>query len=92
MGSAALNDSSPGFPRSASGVDAASRGLILLVDDEQSIARAYARTLGAAGFAVELAFDGKEAASAAPAPGGSMLPGTSSAPGHKLRVVPSPCI
>jgi EAL domain-containing protein (putative c-di-GMP-specific phosphodiesterase class I) len=45
--------------------EAAGRGLVLLVDDEQSIARAYARTLGAAGFAVELAFDGKEAASAA---------------------------
>ena len=65
MGSAALNDSSPGFPRSASGVDAASRGLILLVDDEQSIARAYARTLGAAGFSVETAGDGRAAAAAA---------------------------
>jgi EAL domain-containing protein (putative c-di-GMP-specific phosphodiesterase class I) len=43
----------------------AGRGLVLLVDDEQSIARAYARTLGAAGFAVEVAFDGKEAAAAA---------------------------
>jgi EAL domain-containing protein (putative c-di-GMP-specific phosphodiesterase class I) len=58
---------------SASGAEAkqapaeeeAGRGLVLLVDDEQSIARAYARTLGAAGFAVEVAFDGKEAASAA---------------------------
>ena len=65
MGSAALNDSSPGFPRSASGVDAASRGLILLVDDEQSIARAYARSLGAAGFSVETAGDGRAAAAAA---------------------------
>ena len=45
--------------------DASGRGLVLLVDDEQSIARAYARTLGAAGFAVEIAFDGKEAAAAA---------------------------
>jgi CheY-like chemotaxis protein len=45
--------------------DASGRGLILLVDDEQSIARAYARTLGAAGFTVEIAFDGKEAAAAA---------------------------
>jgi EAL domain-containing protein (putative c-di-GMP-specific phosphodiesterase class I) len=45
--------------------EAAGRGLVLLVDDEQSIARAYARTLGAAGFAVEVAFDGKEAAAAA---------------------------
>src|SRR5579871_106737 len=43
----------------------AGRGLILLVDDEQSIARAYARTLGAVGFAVEIAFDGKSAAAAA---------------------------
>ncbi len=45
--------------------DATGRGLVLLVDDEQSIARAYARTLGAAGFAVEVAFDGKAAAAAA---------------------------
>ena len=45
--------------------DAATRGLVLLVDDEQSIARAYAWTLGAAGFAVEIAFDGKAAAAAA---------------------------
>jgi EAL domain-containing protein (putative c-di-GMP-specific phosphodiesterase class I)/CheY-like chemotaxis protein len=45
--------------------DVAARGLVLLVDDEQSIARAYARTLGAAGFAVEIAFDGKAAAAAA---------------------------
>jgi EAL domain-containing protein (putative c-di-GMP-specific phosphodiesterase class I) len=44
---------------------AAGRGLVLLVDDEQSIARAYARTLGAVGFAVEIAFDGKAAAAAA---------------------------
>jgi EAL domain-containing protein (putative c-di-GMP-specific phosphodiesterase class I) len=41
------------------------RGAILLVDDEQSIARAYARSLGTAGFEVECAFDGKEAADAA---------------------------
>jgi EAL domain-containing protein (putative c-di-GMP-specific phosphodiesterase class I) len=65
MGSPALTDSSPGFPRAAAGVDAASRGLILLVDDEQSIARAYARTLGAAGFSVETAGDGRAAAAAA---------------------------
>jgi EAL domain-containing protein (putative c-di-GMP-specific phosphodiesterase class I) len=45
--------------------EAAGRGLVLLVDDEQSIARAYARTLGAACFAVEIAFDGKAAAAAA---------------------------
>jgi EAL domain-containing protein (putative c-di-GMP-specific phosphodiesterase class I) len=45
--------------------DAAGRGFVLLVDDDQSIARAYARTLGAAGFAVEIAFDGKAAAAAA---------------------------
>ena len=38
--------------------NASGRGLVLLIDDEQSIARAYARTLGAAGFAVEIAFDG----------------------------------
>ena len=48
-----------------SDADAAQRGLVLLVDDEHSIVRAYARTLGAAGFAVEIAFDGKAAAAAA---------------------------
>jgi CheY-like chemotaxis protein len=45
--------------------DTAARGAVLLVDDEQSIARAYARTLGTAGFTVEIAFDGKAAAAAA---------------------------
>jgi EAL domain-containing protein (putative c-di-GMP-specific phosphodiesterase class I) len=47
------------------GGEAASRGLILLVDDEQPIARAYARILTAAGFTVEIACDGKDAAAAA---------------------------
>jgi EAL domain-containing protein (putative c-di-GMP-specific phosphodiesterase class I) len=65
MGFPALTDSSPGIERTAAGGDAASRGLILLVDDEQSIARAYARTLGAAGFSVETAGDGRAAAAAA---------------------------
>ena len=46
-------------------VDAPSRGLILLVDDEPAIARAYARTLGVAGFSVVTATDGREAAAAA---------------------------
>jgi EAL domain-containing protein (putative c-di-GMP-specific phosphodiesterase class I) len=46
-------------------VDAPSRGLILLVDDEPAIARAYARTLGAAGFSVVTAADGREADAAA---------------------------
>lgn len=46
-------------------LDAASRGLILLVDDEPSIARAYARTLSVAGFSVETANDGRAAAAAA---------------------------
>jgi EAL domain-containing protein (putative c-di-GMP-specific phosphodiesterase class I) len=41
------------------------RGAILLVDDERQIARAYARSLGSAGFEVECAFDGREAADAA---------------------------
>src|ERR1022692_3979568 len=45
--------------------DATGRGQSLLVDDECSIARAYARTLGAAGFTVETANDGKSAAAAA---------------------------
>jgi EAL domain-containing protein (putative c-di-GMP-specific phosphodiesterase class I) len=43
---------------------AASRGAILLVDDEPAIARAYARTLSTAGFVVETATDGREAAAA----------------------------
>src|SRR6187455_922133 len=46
-------------------IDAPSRGLILLVDDEPGIARAYARTLGTAGFTVITAADGNEAAQAA---------------------------
>ena len=45
--------------------DAPSRGLILLVDDEPAIARAYSRTLGIAGFSVVTATDGREAAAAA---------------------------
>jgi EAL domain-containing protein (putative c-di-GMP-specific phosphodiesterase class I) len=46
-------------------VDAPSRGLVLLVDDEPAVARAYARTLGAAGFTVVTAADGRSAADAA---------------------------
>ena len=45
--------------------DAASRGAVLIVDDEPAIAKAYARTLSAAGFAVVSATDGREAAAAA---------------------------
>jgi EAL domain-containing protein (putative c-di-GMP-specific phosphodiesterase class I) len=45
--------------------DASGRGQVLLVDDEHAIARAYARTLGAAGFTVETANDGISAAAAA---------------------------
>ena len=39
-----------------------SRGLILLVDDEPTIVRGFARILTAAGFSVEIAHDGSEAA------------------------------
>ena len=46
-------------------VDAPSRGLILLVDDEEAVVRAYGRTLRAAGFTVVTAADGHEAAVAA---------------------------
>jgi EAL domain-containing protein (putative c-di-GMP-specific phosphodiesterase class I)/CheY-like chemotaxis protein len=46
-------------------VDAPSRGLILLVDDEPGIARAYGRSLRLAGFTVVTAADGHEAATAA---------------------------
>jgi EAL domain-containing protein (putative c-di-GMP-specific phosphodiesterase class I) len=45
--------------------EASVRGHILLVDDECSIARAYARSLTAAGFSVETADDGKSAVAAA---------------------------
>jgi EAL domain-containing protein (putative c-di-GMP-specific phosphodiesterase class I) len=43
----------------------ASRGAVLLVDDEVSIARGYARILATAGFAVEVATDGRQAAAMA---------------------------
>jgi EAL domain-containing protein (putative c-di-GMP-specific phosphodiesterase class I) len=49
-----------GAPATAAGP--ASRGLVLLVDDEPSIARGYARILTAAGFTVDTAVDGREAA------------------------------
>ena len=49
-------------------VDAPSRGLVLLVDDEPAVARAYARTLGAAGFTVATAADGRSAADTRAAP------------------------
>src|SRR5262245_53005067 len=45
--------------------ETAGRGAVLLVDDEASIARGYARILAAAGFAVEVATDGREAAARA---------------------------
>lgn len=38
-----------------------SRGLVLLVDDEPTITRGYARSLSASGFTVEVAHDGPEA-------------------------------
>jgi EAL domain-containing protein (putative c-di-GMP-specific phosphodiesterase class I) len=38
------------------------RGLVLLVDDEPTITRGFARVLTAAGYAVEVAHDGSEAA------------------------------
>src|SRR6478735_2156428 len=46
-------------------VDAPSRGLILLVDDEPAVARAYGRTLRLANYTVVTAADGHEAALAA---------------------------
>ncbi|HEY7374647.1 MAG TPA: EAL domain-containing protein [Polyangia bacterium] len=57
------NEASDGLEPVA--VDAPSRGLVLLVDDEPAIARAYSRTLGMAGFTVVTAADGHEAAVAA---------------------------
>jgi EAL domain-containing protein (putative c-di-GMP-specific phosphodiesterase class I) len=39
-----------------------SRGLVLLVDDEPTIVRGFARILTAAGFSVQVAHDGREAA------------------------------
>jgi EAL domain-containing protein (putative c-di-GMP-specific phosphodiesterase class I) len=39
-----------------------SRGLVLLVDDEPTIVRGFARILSAAGFSVQVAHDGREAA------------------------------
>jgi EAL domain-containing protein (putative c-di-GMP-specific phosphodiesterase class I) len=62
MGATSVASAEDGLERGATG-----RGRVLLVDDECSIARAYARTLGAAGFSVETANDGKAAAAAAQA-------------------------
>jgi EAL domain-containing protein (putative c-di-GMP-specific phosphodiesterase class I) len=39
----------------------AKRGVVLLVDDEPTITRGYARTLAAGGFSVDVAHDGNEA-------------------------------
>jgi EAL domain-containing protein (putative c-di-GMP-specific phosphodiesterase class I) len=44
------------------GAAEAARGAVLLVDDEAAIARGYARILTSAGFAVDVAEDGREAA------------------------------
>ena len=38
------------------------KGLVLLVDDEPTITRGYARNLGASGYTVEIAHDGTQAA------------------------------
>jgi EAL domain-containing protein (putative c-di-GMP-specific phosphodiesterase class I) len=65
MDAPSLTASAAGPEDAPPGVDAPSRGLILLVDDEPAIARAYARTLGTAGFTVVTATDGQEAAGAA---------------------------
>src|SRR5690349_3408325 len=58
-----------GTERAAEGgpgaAEAASRGLVLVVDDEAAVARGYARILGAAGFVVEVAMDGREGAAIA---------------------------
>ena len=43
-------------------VDPARRGVVLLVDDEPTITRGYARNLTASGYTVEVAHDGAEAA------------------------------
>jgi len=46
-------------------VDAGGRGLVLVVDDELPIARSYARVLNMAGFVVDVALEGAEAAETA---------------------------
>ncbi|HET6283642.1 MAG TPA: response regulator, partial [Polyangia bacterium] len=55
-------DGAAGGSSGAAEAGEASRGLVLLVDDEPTIARGYARILTAAGFTVEIAHDGAEAA------------------------------
>ncbi len=47
------------------GAEAASRGRVLVVDDDVTTARGYGRILSSAGFAVTLANDGAEAAAVA---------------------------
>jgi CheY-like chemotaxis protein len=44
------------------GLELARRGLVLLVDDEPTITRGYARSLTASGFTVEIAHNGTQAA------------------------------
>ena len=53
-------DQAAALPPEAESPDG-SRGLVLLVDDEPSIARGYGRILSSAGFTVEIAHDGHEA-------------------------------
>src|SRR3569832_121841 len=50
-----------GSGRAAEGATPASRGVVLLVDDEPTITRSYARNLRSAGYIVETAQDGAEA-------------------------------
>jgi EAL domain-containing protein (putative c-di-GMP-specific phosphodiesterase class I) len=47
---------------SADETTASGRGLVLLVDDEPTITRGYSRSLTAAGYTVEVAHDGNQAA------------------------------
>jgi len=55
------SDSGTAGGQAALAPEAAGRGLVLLVDDELSLARAYARVLNQAGFVVDVAVDAVEA-------------------------------
>ena len=65
MSAVSVSSEEPVGGARAGEVEEPARGAVLLVDDEAAIARCYSRILRGAGFAVEVANDGRQAASLA---------------------------